>query len=284
MRREFVTPELPDRSACGPSFDHAVMVQHRDTVCGQPDVALNPVAPSFNASANASKVFSGACARAPRWANPIGGSRRDGSRCCTPRHDGSPVDSPSCSICRAARSSSSCSSRSSYSAPTGCPMRYVASCRPTTSSRRWKRLPVGDQVGVRRADARDPRDREHHPRRRRPDQAHGRSRSRERVTADANAAIAAEPVAGRARRQPSPSSPSPCHRAVTPSPVVEPVVGPPRPRRPLRRLRHVRRRATTTNGSVPGESLADTVGRRPHEYRRRRGRTCRHHDAVGAPR
>src|SRR5436305_1190501 len=32
-----------------------------------------PVAPSFSARVNASRVFSGAWARAPRWANAIGG-------------------------------------------------------------------------------------------------------------------------------------------------------------------------------------------------------------------
>ena len=37
-----------------------------------------PVAPSRRASENASSVLSGACALAPRWAKPIGGSMSDG--------------------------------------------------------------------------------------------------------------------------------------------------------------------------------------------------------------
>src|SRR4051812_34693469 len=36
-----------------------------------------PVAPSFRARVNASSVFSGAWARAPRWANAIGGRRSE---------------------------------------------------------------------------------------------------------------------------------------------------------------------------------------------------------------
>ena len=42
-----------------------------------------PVAPRRRASVKASIVFSGAWARAPRWAKAMGGSRSDGSRCCT---------------------------------------------------------------------------------------------------------------------------------------------------------------------------------------------------------
>src|SRR4029079_7025704 len=42
-----------------------------------------PVAPRRRPSSNAASVFSSACARAPRWANAMGGSRREGSRCCT---------------------------------------------------------------------------------------------------------------------------------------------------------------------------------------------------------
>ena len=40
----------------------------------------SPVAPSFTARAKPSIVFSGAWARAPRWANPMGGSSREGRR------------------------------------------------------------------------------------------------------------------------------------------------------------------------------------------------------------
>ena len=47
-----------------------------------------PVAPSRTASRKASSVFSGAWARAPRWANPIGGRRSDGSRVGTTAHCG----------------------------------------------------------------------------------------------------------------------------------------------------------------------------------------------------
>ncbi len=43
-----------------------------------------PVAPSRRASVNASRVFSGAWARAPRWAKATGGSSSEGRRCCTP--------------------------------------------------------------------------------------------------------------------------------------------------------------------------------------------------------
>ena len=44
-----------------------------------------PVAPRRRASRKASKVFSGAWARAPRWAKATGGTSRDGNRCCTAR-------------------------------------------------------------------------------------------------------------------------------------------------------------------------------------------------------
>ena len=54
----------------------------------------SPVAPSRRPSAKASRVFSRAWARAPRWANAIGRSRSDGSRCCTSADDGRPVDCP----------------------------------------------------------------------------------------------------------------------------------------------------------------------------------------------
>ena len=48
----------------------------------------SPVAPSRTARTKASSVFSGALARAPRCANPIGGRRSDGSRVGTTAHCG----------------------------------------------------------------------------------------------------------------------------------------------------------------------------------------------------
>ena len=45
----------------------------------------SPLAPSFRASANALRVFSAACALAPRCAKAIGSSSREGRRCCTGR-------------------------------------------------------------------------------------------------------------------------------------------------------------------------------------------------------
>jgi hypothetical protein len=72
--------------ACAAALDDAVVIEHRDTVGGEPDVALEAGGTELrSASSNASIVFSGACARAPRWAKVIGGSSREGRRCCTPR-------------------------------------------------------------------------------------------------------------------------------------------------------------------------------------------------------
>ena len=68
------------------------MVEHRLAVGGEPYVALEARRAEPRASRNASSVFSGAWARAPRWANPMGrwsDGRRVGTLSCwlghTPR-------------------------------------------------------------------------------------------------------------------------------------------------------------------------------------------------------
>ena len=70
--------------AVAPAGPHdAVVVEHGDTVGGQPDVALQPVAPSRRAEREGlERVLPGVGAGA-RWAKAIGRSSSDGSRCCT---------------------------------------------------------------------------------------------------------------------------------------------------------------------------------------------------------
>ncbi len=76
--------QLGDATAPGSPAHHAVVVEHRLPVGGEPDVALQPGgAQPRAASRKASRVFSGAWARAPRWAKPIGG-RSEGSRGTAP--------------------------------------------------------------------------------------------------------------------------------------------------------------------------------------------------------
>ena len=93
-----VGPVRRRRSArrAGPA-DDAVVVEHRLAVPVSHTSLSRPVAPSRTASAKASSVFSGAWARAPRWANPIGGRRSDGSRVGTTAHCGRASQAAWCS-------------------------------------------------------------------------------------------------------------------------------------------------------------------------------------------
>ncbi len=50
----------------------AVVIEHRHAVGGQPDVALQTGRAEAEAQREGLEVFSGAWARAPRWANAIG--------------------------------------------------------------------------------------------------------------------------------------------------------------------------------------------------------------------
>ena len=69
-----------DRPLPPPAPDHTVVIEHGDAVGVSQTSVSSPVAPSRKASVKASRVFSGAWARAPRWAKPMGGSSREGYR------------------------------------------------------------------------------------------------------------------------------------------------------------------------------------------------------------
>ena len=76
MRRELGHGPPADGLAPPTPADHAVVVEHRHAVGREPHVALETGAPMRQASTNASRVFSGAWARAPRWAKRIGSRER----------------------------------------------------------------------------------------------------------------------------------------------------------------------------------------------------------------
>ena len=117
----------------------------------------SPVAPSASASSNASRVFSGACALAPRWANVMGRSRSDGSRCCTSADHGRPFRLPACSTSQGASSSSSCCWPSSCSDRRSCRRPCAGRAHVRRAEEDGQQLPDRDAQRPRRADEGDPR-------------------------------------------------------------------------------------------------------------------------------